>query len=248
MGSVSGRLLSVIAISITVLVVWAGRSAGASASGAAEKSDRTTIGVQALLVVERRAVARSGPSASAPAMGVVPARAPLTGSAMKLPIVRTAVGPAGGRWFRVRLPTRPNGASGWVPASAGAVNGTPWAIVVHRGARRAVVLEDGVVRRRFSVVVGKRSTPTPLGTYFVVEKLRLAAGVTEGPWALATSAYSDVLHEFAGGTGQVALHGVVGFTDPLGTFSSHGCIRFANAAITWIAGHVGAGTPVIVTR
>ena len=80
----------------------------------------------------------------------------------------------------------------------------------------------------------------------MVEKLHLAPGVTEGPWALATSAYSYVLQEFAGGPGQVALHGVVGMSDPLGTFSSHGCIRFANAAITWIAEHVDDGTPVVV--
>jgi lipoprotein-anchoring transpeptidase ErfK/SrfK len=33
---------------------------------------------------------------------------------------------------------------------------------------------------------------------------------------------------------------------PLGTFASHGCIRFAPAAISWIAGHVDEGTPVII--
>ena len=98
------------------------------------------------------------------------------------------------------------------------------------------------------MIVGKPSTPTPLGRFFVTEKLHIAPGVPEGPWALATSAYSDVLQEFAGGPGQIALHGTVGLDAPLGTFSSHGCIRFANAAITWLAHHIDAGTPIVVER
>jgi lipoprotein-anchoring transpeptidase ErfK/SrfK len=133
-----------------------------------------------------------------------------------------------------------------VPASAGSITSTGWKIVVHRAQRRVFVLDDGRVRGRFEVVVGKHSTPTPLGTFFVVEKIRLAPGVMEGPWTLATSAHSDVLRAYAGGTGQVALHGTVGMSAPLGTFASHGCVRFAPAAISWIANHVGAGTPVII--
>jgi lipoprotein-anchoring transpeptidase ErfK/SrfK len=102
------------------------------------------------------------------------------------------------------------------------------------------------VRANYTVIVGHPATPTPLGTFFVVEKLHLAPGVTEGPWALATSAYSNVLYEFAGGAGQVALHGIVGLRAPLGTFSSHGCVRFGNDAITWIAEHVDNGTPITI--
>jgi lipoprotein-anchoring transpeptidase ErfK/SrfK len=123
---------------------------------------------------------------------------------------------------------------------------TGWEIVVHRSQRRAFVLDAGRVRASFEVVVGKPSTPTPLGTFFVVEKLQLAPGVTEGPWTLMTSAYSDVLRAYDGGTGQVALHGTIGMSAPLGTSASHGCIRFAPAAISWIAAHVDTGAPVIV--
>jgi lipoprotein-anchoring transpeptidase ErfK/SrfK len=245
MGAVSGRLLPVLLILTSGFVVVAAGSAGAAAL---RTGHSTTAGEQALLVLHRNVVVRKAPNARAPAVAMVSARTPLTGSAMVLPVLQRALGPAGARWLRVRLPSRPNGATGWLPADAGSLSGTYWEIVVHRGARRAVVLENAAVRASFPVVVGKPSTPTPLGTFFVVEKLRLAAGVTEGPWALATSAYSDVLREYAGGPGEVALHGVVGFTAPLGTFSSHGCIRFANAAITWIAHHVGRGTPVVIKR
>jgi lipoprotein-anchoring transpeptidase ErfK/SrfK len=167
---------------------------------------------------------------------------------MTLPVVETATGPSGRMWARVRLPMRPDGSTGWVPADAGSNGSSSWAIVIHRADRRAVILDDGKVQASFPIVVGKPATPTPLGTFFVVEKLRLAPGVAEGPWALATSAYSYPLREFAGGDGQVALHGTTGLSGALGTFSSHGCVRFSPAAISWIASHVGPGTPVIVTR
>jgi len=141
---------------------------------------------------------------------------------------------------------RPNSASGWVPAYSGKIRSTSWRIVVHRSARRAAIYEGSKIRARYSVIVGQASTPTPLGSFFVVEKIRVAPGVTEGPWALATSAYSNVLYEFAGGAGQVALHGIVGLRAPLGTFASHGCVRFGNDAITWIATHVDNGTPLFI--
>jgi lipoprotein-anchoring transpeptidase ErfK/SrfK len=204
--------------------------------------------VQRLLLVDGRVVARAAPRAGAPAVGAIPARTPLTGARTVLPVIASAVGPAGGRWLRVRLPLRPNGATGWVPAAAGTAAETPWRIVVHRAARRADVLEGGRVRATFPIIVGKPATPTPLGSFFVVEKLHLAPGVTEGPWALAISAYSNVLHEFAGGVGQVGLHGTVGLADPLGTRASHGCVRFGVRAISWIAARVEAGTPVVVER
>ena len=168
------------------------------------------------------------------------------GTQATLPVLRSWRGPAGRTWLQVRLPARPNGSTGWVPADAGTTAQTDWRIVVHRGAHVALVFRGGKVRARFSVVVGAPATPTPLGTFFVVEKLRLVPGLPEGPWALTTSAYSHVITQFAGGPGQIALHGVPGLGAPLGISASHGCIRFANSAITWIATHVDDGTPVVV--
>jgi lipoprotein-anchoring transpeptidase ErfK/SrfK len=219
-------------------------AAGASSAGSSSQhGDAATR----LFILDRPVEARAAPAAGARVVGMVPLWTPFTRSRMTLPVVQTATGAGGSVWVRVRLPMRPDGVTGWVRADAGSIGSSSWEIVVHRAARRAVVLDGGRVQASFPVVVGKPSTPTPLGTFFVVEKLRLAPGVTEGPWALATSAYSDVLSGFAGGDGQVALHGTVGLSDPLGTSSSHGCVRFSPAAISWIANRVDLGTPVIVT-
>jgi lipoprotein-anchoring transpeptidase ErfK/SrfK len=234
----SGIVLATIALSAVAV----------SASLAGTSSLRgSTAGVTALLILDRAVDARIAPDPAARVVGAVPVLTPFTRSRMTLPVLQTAIGAEGGRWVRVRLPMRPNGATGWVPADAGLAGWTRWRIVIQRAERRALVLDDGKIQASFPVIVGEPSTPTPLGTYFVVEKLHLAPGVPEGPWALATSAYSYALPEFEGGDGQVALHGTVGLGGVLGTFSSHGCVRFAPAAITWIADHVGVGTPVIVT-
>jgi lipoprotein-anchoring transpeptidase ErfK/SrfK len=232
-----------------VLIVFATLAVVCPFPAAAEWArPAVTRATQPLLILDRRVLARAAPTPQAPVVGAVAARTPLTGAQTVLPVVAKATGSAGGSWLRVRLPMRPNGATGWVPAYTGASDATSWRIVIHRGWRRAFVFDDGRPRARFAVVVGKSTTPTPLGTFFVVEKLHLGARAPGAPWALATSAYSNVLQEFAGGPGQVALHGTSGLAGALGTFASHGCIRFAPSAITWIADHVDAGTPIVVSR
>ncbi len=210
----------------------------------AARADVASARTQLLLRLEQRIVALANPSPSSRVVGIVAVKTPLTGSRTVLPVLQSARGPRGGRWLRVRLPMRPNGVSGWVPAYKGTLHRTPWRVVVHLGSHRAVVTQAGKPRASFSVVVGQPSTPTPVGKFFIVEKIRVTPGATEGPWALATSAYSNVLTDFAGGPGQVALHGTVGLSAPLGTSASHGCVRFGPAAITWIAKHVDDGTPL----
>jgi hypothetical protein len=188
---------------------------------------------------------RDGPGGRA--VGTLAATRPLTGSPTVLPVLAAAT--AGGRsWLRVRLPQRPNGATGWI-ASDGTVAGVAgWHVVIARWRRRATVYRDGRSVRSFSVVVGTRSTPTPLGRFFVAERVRQPLGSALGPWVLATSAYSSVLRQFGGGPGQIGLHGRTGLPAPLGTAASHGCIRFSDRAIAWLAPRAAPGTPVTVGR
>lgn len=192
-------------------------------------------------------VAHSYPGARAPQVSTIKATRPLTGAPTVLPVVGRAE--ADGRpWVRVLLPQRPNSASAWIPADGTQSGKTEWRVVIDRSSRKAEVRKGNRVVRRFSVVVGARKTPTPTGSFFVAERVPQPKGTATGPWALALSAYSNVLQEFAGGPGQIALHGRTGLRDPLGTAASHGCVRFDDSAIRWIAGHVSAGTPVTITN
>lgn len=96
--------------------------------------------------------------------------------------------------------------------------------------------------------MGKPSTPTPRGQFFIEEALALSAGDAGGPFALATSARSHVLREFEGGPGQIALHGTDNLSGALGTAVSHGCIRLGTRAISWLARRIGSGVILIIRR
>ena len=144
------------------------------------------------------------------------------------------------------LPGRPNQHTGWIRTRQTIRTSTPWRIAVDISARRVTVYHHGRVKRRFSAVVGKPSTPTPHGRYFVEEALALSAQAPGNPFALATSARSNVLQEFEGGPGQIALHGTNGLADALGTAASHGCVRLSTGAITWLARRIGSGVPLTI--
>lgn len=217
---------------------------GPALAHSSSSTARPAAAVTPLLTLNQNVNALAAPHPGARVVAVVPARTYYTASPTTLPVIRTA---GAGQWLRVRLPMRPDESTAWIPADAGSTGSTPWAIIIHRAQRRAVVFNDGKQRASFKVIVGTPSTPTPTGRFFVIEKLHLAPGIPEGPWALATSAYSDALPGFNGGDGEVALHGTTGLPGQLGIFASHGCVRFSPAAITWVANHVDPGTPVIVT-
>jgi lipoprotein-anchoring transpeptidase ErfK/SrfK len=144
------------------------------------------------------------------------------------------------------LPGRPNGSTGWIAQQGTRGLMTGWHLVVDLAARRVRVYSAGHVVRTFQAVVGKPSTPTPTGEFFVEETLRMSPGEAGGPFALALSARSNVLQEFEGGPGQIAMHGRNNLGGTLGAAESHGCIRLATASIEWLAGRIGPGTPVTI--
>lgn len=190
-------------------------------------------------------IARAGPDARAHRIEAVSARRPLTRTRTVLPVL----GGAGrGDWLRVRLPGRPNGHSGWISTKHTRIGTTEWRIRVDVSARRVTVYRLGRAVRRFRAIVGRPSTPTPRGRFFVEEALTLASTAPGSPFALATSARSNVFQEFEGGPGQVALHGTGGLPGALGRAASHGCVRLGTRAITWLARRIGAGVPLTIVR
>jgi lipoprotein-anchoring transpeptidase ErfK/SrfK len=124
---------------------------------------------------------------------------------------------------------------------------TPWHLVVDLSDRRLTVYRSGRVVRAFAAVVGAPSTPTPRGSYFVEETVLLSSGQVGAPYALALSARSYVLQEFAGGPGQIAVHGVWNVGGTMGTATSHGCARLDTASISWLGLRIGPGVPVTIT-
>ena len=157
---------------------------------------------------------------------------------------------AGACWLHVVLPTRPNGATGWIAADRTMLAETSWRIAIERAARRLVVWHDGRPVRSFTADVGAPATPTPAGRFSVLWARPMTQIRSLGPWILPISAYSDVLTRFAGGPGRIAIHGWAA-GGPFGRAASHGCTRLANDELTWLVSTIGAeriaGVPVDIT-
>ncbi len=165
-----------------------------------------------------------------------------------LPVLGHRKSADGLRWLQVKLPGRPNGRTGWIRKRATVLTTTRWHIVIDTSRRRVVVYRRARPMRVFRAVVGKPSTPTPIGRFFVEESIRLRAGAVGAPYALALSARSNVFQQFAGGPGQVAVHGLKNVGGALGSAVSHGCVRLNGDAMSWLVLHTGPGTPVTITR
>jgi lipoprotein-anchoring transpeptidase ErfK/SrfK len=190
-------------------------------------------------------IVRSTPSSGGQAVGrlrflTVDAQAELY---VELAAERSA---SGARWIEVELPGRPNGKTGWVPEEA---LGEPHVVhdflLIDQRGLRASLYRAG--RKLFSapVGVGKPSTVTPAGHFYVLEKLTTLGAPFYGPYAIGTSAYAPTLSEWPGG-GVVGIHG----TDAPGLVPgrpSHGCIRMRNGDITRLWHMIGLGTPIRIT-
>jgi L,D-transpeptidase catalytic domain len=187
--------------------------------------------------------AHSKPAAGSRALDVVPAKTPITEVRTVLPVLRQTH-----QWLKVRLPGRPNGHAGWIDQGHVRFLITKWHVVLDLSRRRLVAYRKAHRVRAFKAVIGKPSTPTPRGKFFVEESLALSPTDPGAPFALALSARSEVFQEFAGGPGQVAIHGVNNIGGVPGTAVSHGCIRLEAKAMHWLAFHIATGVPVTIIR
>ena len=156
-------------------------------------------------------------------------------------------------WLQVRLPWRPNGSAGWINANKVVLERTPWRIAISTSRRTLTLFRAAKAVGTVSVVVGKPSTPSPNGLFAVWWAIPWHPDDFLGSWVLELTAHSDVLQQFDGGDGTVAIHGRGGASlqDPLGNALSHGCIRLSNDAIDWLVQTIGPsrlpGTPVQIS-
>ena len=241
-GNVSMRI---VLATLALLVSIAGGSAEARAFPAFPVPVSPSQ-VLAVLLTPHEAFARPMPGARR--LAVVQARRTLTGEPTVLPVLRMSTGADGSRWLQVRLPGRPNGHSGWIRKKGTRASVTVWHILVATSRRLVIVYESGRQVRTADAIVGKPSTPTPHGEFFVEEAVELPATDPGAPFALALSARSEVLQTFDGGPGQVAVHGLAHLAGRPGTAVSHGCVRLTADMMRWLVSRIGPGVPVTITN
>lgn len=146
--------------------------------------------------------------------------------------------------FKVLLPMRPNGRTGYVKVKDVNLYKHDYAAVVSLSAKTLTLYKAGAEILKDTVAVGSAKYPTPLGSFFMRElaRPRNPKGAY-GPWAFGLSGYSNVLQTFGRGDGQIGIHGT-NKPDLLGQGVSHGCIRMRNATIVKLANILPQGVPV----
>jgi lipoprotein-anchoring transpeptidase ErfK/SrfK len=149
-------------------------------------------------------------------------------------------------WVKVLLPVRPNGSTGWVKTSEVRLVPSTFRIEVDLSDHHLTVWTGDAKLIEDTVAVGKDSTPTPTGRFYLRILIKATDPTTVyGPYAYGLSGHSDTLEEFAGGDAQVGIHGN-NDASQLGRNVTSGCIRMDNAKITQLASILPLGTPVDV--
>ena len=151
-------------------------------------------------------------------------------------------------WIEVLLPTRPNGATAFVPRFSVTITKTPMRIFVELGAKTLRVEQDGAEVLTTTTAIGTSENPTPVGASYVTELIdNEDPGGAYGPYAFGLALHSETLSEFGGGDGQVGIHGT-NQPDKIGQAVSHGCVRMTNGDVEKLVGlELPLGVPVFIT-
>jgi len=151
------------------------------------------------------------------------------------------------RWYRVRLPIKPNGVTGYVRAAVVDTGHVRSRVLVDLSSKRLTLFRNGKLALGTTVAIGSPATPTPTGRYYVNQRLIPAdQSGPFGPAAIGISAYSNVLTGWTQG-GPIAIHGT---NEPwsIGRPVSNGCIRVRNDVLRRLFKLTPAGTPVLIRR
>lgn len=108
-----------------------------------------------------------------------------------------------------------------------------YSIVVSSSQRRLTLLQNGKAAKSYPVGVGKFGTPTPTGTYYIINKSANPGGPYGVMWmGLSRPGY-----------------GIHGTNNPssIGGYVSKGCIRMYNKDVLELSRLVPVGTQVTIT-
>lgn len=163
------------------------------------------------------------------------------GYAMTMPILEER-----GDWLRIMMPERPNGLTAWVKAHQVTRSTSPWRMVLKLSETRVHVYKDGHEAWSAPVGIGKDSTRTPTGSFFVAV-IEEPGPAGYGPIVLNLNAHSEDIESWEGsGDAITAFHGPFGAEELIrggGGKVSNGCVRMLPEDQIKMAG-ITLGTPV----
>lgn len=109
-----------------------------------------------------------------------------------------------------------------------------YSITVNLSTKRLALYKNGSPIDSYPVGVGKMLTPTPSGTYTIINKVSNPGGPFGAMWMGLSKPH----------------YGIHGTNDPssIGKLVSHGCIRMYNKDVLELSRLVSIGTPVTITN
>ncbi len=130
-----------------------------------------------------------------------------------------------------------------VPVAAGEDARPPRRIVVSIPDRKLALIEDGLVVKVYPTAVGRAASPTPSGTFTIVQRISNPAWYGTGK-VIAPGKGNPL------GTRWLGLsrksYGIHGTNDPrsIGRNASHGCVRMRNRDVEDLFARVAVGDVV----
>lgn len=150
-------------------------------------------------------------------------------------------------WVQVQLPVRPNGTTGWLPASTLAIEGRTMRIKVDKPSGVITLLDHDAVVGSWPVAIGPDRFPTPAGSSYVWTKYYGGPPGAYGPGVVGLSSFSEVLDASNWpGDARIGIHGAAS-EDSLGGRAGHGCVRMRSNDVAGLLADVPLGTPVEIT-
>lgn len=153
----------------------------------------------------------------------------------------------GKRFGRVTLPYSGTRATGWIRLKGLALGHTPYSVTADLSSHRVVVKRLGKAIMRFPAATGAAASPTPIGRYFVTDRVPITPGGSFGKFAFGLSGIQPNLPPGWTGGNQLAIHGT---NDPgsIGTSASAGCLRVSSRSLDRLRPLLWPGTPVTIKR
>jgi lipoprotein-anchoring transpeptidase ErfK/SrfK len=146
------------------------------------------------------------------------------------------------------LPVQSNNYFAWVKVKDVTITKTPYRIEISESQHRLLLWKNANVVGSWPVAVGKPSTPTPTG-YFFINTIVHNAGPDYGNIIMSTSGFSNVYKTFGptDGDAAVGIHG----TDQeslIGQSVSHGCVRMHTVDATFLSHYITPGIQVVIQK
>jgi lipoprotein-anchoring transpeptidase ErfK/SrfK len=195
-----------------------------------------------LIEVPRTLPAFARPDAGATQVGVVPSGSKYYGIRIVAWVEEVS---SDGSWGRVELPYTWPRREGWIRLRGLNRDATRVRVEVDLSLHQVTVRKFGKVLFRAPGATGAPSSPTPVGEYFVTDRVPFSAGSALGSFAFGISGIQPRLPAGWSGGNQLAIHGTNN-PSSIGQSVSAGCVRVSETTLARLLPLLAYGTPVIV--